>query len=136
MTPLGLQLYSKESPAQVFCCKYWEIFMNTYFEEHLRTVASIQNWHYRCQKENPTQAFFCEYCKNFQNTFFRRTPPAAFSAWNLLKWKQLSLQLPYFIFHGSWHIIYKLRQELLERLKQSKGLLQSELKVCRVQDDK
>ena len=25
----------------VFSCKYWEIFKNTYFEEHLRTAASV-----------------------------------------------------------------------------------------------
>ena len=33
-----LQLYSKETPTQVFyCC---DIFKNTYFEEHLRKAAS------------------------------------------------------------------------------------------------
>ena len=29
----------KETPRQVFSCKYCEIFKNTYFEEHLRTAA-------------------------------------------------------------------------------------------------
>ena len=25
---------------QMFSCEYWEIFKNTYFEEHLRTAAA------------------------------------------------------------------------------------------------
>ena len=28
------------TPTEVFSCEYWEIFKNTYFEEHLQTVAS------------------------------------------------------------------------------------------------
>ena len=36
----GVQLYQKETPTQVFFCEYCEIFKSTYFEEHLRTVAS------------------------------------------------------------------------------------------------
>ena len=39
--PLGLQLYYKETPTQVFSCEYCEISWNTYFEEHLRTAASV-----------------------------------------------------------------------------------------------
>ena len=31
----------KETPTQVFSCEYCEIFMNTYFEEHLQTAASV-----------------------------------------------------------------------------------------------
>ena len=30
----------RETPTQVFSCKYCEIFENTYFEKHLRTAAS------------------------------------------------------------------------------------------------
>ena len=26
---------------QLFSCKYWECFKNTYFEEHLETAASV-----------------------------------------------------------------------------------------------
>ena len=37
----GPQLYYKEIPTQVLSCKYYEIFKNTYFEEHLRTAASV-----------------------------------------------------------------------------------------------
>ena len=29
---LGLQLYQKETPKQVFPCEIWEIFKNIYFE--------------------------------------------------------------------------------------------------------
>ena len=36
----GLQLYSKETPAQVFSWEYCQIFKNNYFEEHLWTAAS------------------------------------------------------------------------------------------------
>ena len=36
--PSGLQLYLKETPAQVFSCEYCQIFKNTYFEEPLRTA--------------------------------------------------------------------------------------------------
>ena len=32
----------KETPTQAFCCKIWEIFKNTFFEEHLRTTAFIR----------------------------------------------------------------------------------------------
>ena len=32
---------SSTGPVQVFSCEYWEIFKNTYFEEHLPTVASV-----------------------------------------------------------------------------------------------
>ena len=35
----ALQLYFKTSPTQVFFCKFWEIFKNTFFTEHLRTTA-------------------------------------------------------------------------------------------------
>ena len=30
-----------ESPMQIFPCEYWEIFKNTYFEEHLQKAASV-----------------------------------------------------------------------------------------------
>ena len=32
---------SKETLTQVFSCEYWENFINTYFEEHLGTAASV-----------------------------------------------------------------------------------------------
>ena len=35
-----LQLYQKETSAQAFSPEYCEVFKNTYFEEHLLTVAS------------------------------------------------------------------------------------------------
>ena len=35
----GVQLYQKETPTQVFSCKYRKIFKNTYFEGDLRTDA-------------------------------------------------------------------------------------------------
>ena len=38
--PSGLQLYLKETPAQVFPCEICEIFKNTYFAEHLQTTVS------------------------------------------------------------------------------------------------
>ena len=31
----------KKTPTQVFSCEYYEIFKNTYFEEHLGTAALI-----------------------------------------------------------------------------------------------
>ena len=34
-------MYYKEIPTQVLSCEYCEIFKNTYFEEHLRTAASV-----------------------------------------------------------------------------------------------
>ena len=37
---LGLQLYYKETSIRVFSCEIFEIFKNTYFEEHLQTTAS------------------------------------------------------------------------------------------------
>ena len=38
---LGLQLYSKDTPRQMFSCEYYKAFKNTYFEEHLQTAASV-----------------------------------------------------------------------------------------------
>ena len=37
----GLQLYSKETPTQVFSCEICEIFKNIYLAEHLWTTGSI-----------------------------------------------------------------------------------------------
>ena len=37
MKPEGLQLYLKETLAQMFSCEICDIFKNTYFIEHLRT---------------------------------------------------------------------------------------------------
>ena len=36
----SLTLYLKETPRQVFSCGIFDIFKNTYFEEHLRMTAS------------------------------------------------------------------------------------------------
>ena len=36
-----LAILLKETPTQVLCCEYCEIFKNTYFEEHLGTAASV-----------------------------------------------------------------------------------------------
>ena len=38
---VSFQLYQKETPAQVFSREICEIFKNTYFEEHMRTTASV-----------------------------------------------------------------------------------------------
>ena len=37
-----MQLYQKETPAQVFFCEFSEIFKNTYFVEHRQGTASLQ----------------------------------------------------------------------------------------------
>ena len=37
---LKLQFYQKEAPTLMFSCEYCEMFKKTYFEEHLRPVAS------------------------------------------------------------------------------------------------
>ena len=37
----GLKPHEKETPTQVFFCEFCQIFNNNYFEEHLRTAASI-----------------------------------------------------------------------------------------------
>ena len=36
-----MQFYQKETPVKVFSCEFCKIYENTYFVEHLRTVASI-----------------------------------------------------------------------------------------------
>ena len=42
--PEVLQIYQKDTPAQVFFCEICKIFKSsTYFEEHLLTVASIES---------------------------------------------------------------------------------------------
>ena len=49
----------KETPTQAFCCKIWEIFKNTFFEEHLRTTAFIRkSW----------LKIHVTYCRNTQGT--------------------------------------------------------------------
>ena len=35
-----LQLFKKETLAQVFSCEFYEISKNTFFTEHLQTTAS------------------------------------------------------------------------------------------------
>ena len=39
--PEGLQLCLKETTTKVFSYDFWKILKNTYFEEHLRTTASV-----------------------------------------------------------------------------------------------
>ena len=39
--PETCNFIEKESLTQVFSCEFWEIFKNTYFEEHLRTAAPV-----------------------------------------------------------------------------------------------
>ena len=38
---LGLQLYWKETSTEMFSCEYCEISKYNYFQEHLRTAASV-----------------------------------------------------------------------------------------------
>ena len=38
--PSSQQLYSQETPIQMFSCEYCDIFKNTHFEEDLRMAAS------------------------------------------------------------------------------------------------
>ena len=38
---MGLQLYQKGTPTQLFSCEICDIFQNTSFEEHLGTAASV-----------------------------------------------------------------------------------------------
>ena len=37
---LSLQVFEKETPAQVLSCEVCETSKNTYFEEHLQAIAS------------------------------------------------------------------------------------------------
>ena len=37
-----MQLYQNDTPAQVFSCKFSEIFKNTYFVEHIQTDAWVK----------------------------------------------------------------------------------------------
>ena len=46
--PEGLEFHWKEIPTQVFSCEYCKIFNNTYFEEHLRTAASVHRTSHGC----------------------------------------------------------------------------------------
>ena len=39
-SPFCSSFLLKETPKQIFSCKYCEIFKNTYFEEHLQKAAS------------------------------------------------------------------------------------------------
>ena len=43
----GLQLYQKETPTKLFYCEICEIFKTIYFEEYMRTTASVVSfsWH-------------------------------------------------------------------------------------------
>ena len=38
----SLQLYLKGTLVLAFSCKFWEIFQNSFFTEHLRTAAAVQ----------------------------------------------------------------------------------------------
>ena len=35
----NLQLYQKESLAQMFSCEFWKTYKNTFFKKHLRVTA-------------------------------------------------------------------------------------------------
>ena len=37
----------KETSTQMFSCKYYEVFEDSYFEEHLQTTASVLNGFFR-----------------------------------------------------------------------------------------
>ena len=43
VTDLILQFYLKKTPAQVFSCDFCKMFKKTYFTEHLRETASVDN---------------------------------------------------------------------------------------------
>ena len=47
----------KETPAQLLSYEYCEIFMNTYFEEHLRT-AVLSTFLYQHLTEQSSDEFF------------------------------------------------------------------------------
>ena len=38
---LGLQLYKKDTPTQMFSCEIFEMFKHTYFEKHLQTRVKV-----------------------------------------------------------------------------------------------
>ena len=94
--PRGEHRFSRSSRLEVLCEKgvlrnfpkfyeFYEISSNTFFIEHLRTVASA--WALRpavFRKETLAQMFLCEFCEFFKNTFSYRTPPIAASASNLM----------------------------------------------------
>ena len=40
-SPDACNFIKRETPTQVFSCKYYEIFKVTYFEKHLYTAASV-----------------------------------------------------------------------------------------------
>ena len=69
----------KETATQVFFCEFCEIFKNSFFEEHLRTAASINA---RCQMFNTEKIPFESYnlyCACFihvflSNKYFLATP--------------------------------------------------------------
>ena len=45
--PSGLQLYQKETPAQMFSCEICEIFKKAHFEEYLGRAAAVNNSMYQ-----------------------------------------------------------------------------------------
>ena len=68
--PSGLQLYEKETPTQVFSCEHCEIFNNNYFEEHLRTAASVPSLGYRSVLGTSFKPELCfaEIVNNYETT--------------------------------------------------------------------
>ena len=43
MLTSGQQIYSKETPAQVFSCEFWKIFMDACFLEHLWSPKHLED---------------------------------------------------------------------------------------------
>ena len=46
------EFIKRDTPTQVFSCEYCELFINTFFEEHLRTAASnhfVAEWRHQCR---------------------------------------------------------------------------------------
>ena len=52
LQPETCNFIKKETLAQVFSCKFWEISKNTFFAEHLRATASAHNYHDTWQNIN------------------------------------------------------------------------------------
>ena len=88
---LFLNFFKKETPTQVFCCEFCELFRNTYFVKDLRTagsktpvwgsifnkVGSQMGWRHLAGLERDSSTGISLWISwNFLERFFCRTPPS------------------------------------------------------------
>ena len=99
--------FIKKKPplAQVFSCKFSEIFKKTYFVEHVRTDAWVK-WTKSIHRKTPVMAFFLVQLQTWALTVFSKGTPSQMLFYencavlhNIIFRKQCCATASYFLWH-------------------------------------